>query len=330
MKLRLILVFCGLALCGCSTAKKLDKNKVPIDYITVVFTGSELGHLKPIKEGGKKLGGIAARGAVFNEVPKPGRLIVHTGSLIQSQSKQDLMKFSIFIRGLAMLDYDVVNLTANDIAAAQKFELLDQMNGFFNVIISHRIIFNNNSAKSSKSQPKANFSRSFQLSGKNFKVYIGTLSVLLEDQDTKRIAENMAGFTCCPEISAIEGIYDLFNYLGPGEGINILIVNSADENIIQQIQETQLVDAVVVTAKSDKPELISPKDAQPLVFSVGKYGKYAVKLKVTLDDSGRAKLAFSDSAVTEDMPRNEKLTELCENYDRMIKKANLPAPDLGK
>jgi hypothetical protein len=92
--------------------------------LTVFFTGHGLGELKPCGCSGGQLGGLDRRAAVFSHVPREKRLIIDTGSLVKSDSEQDLIKFNIILQALKLLDYDLVNLSEKDIETAQNLGLL--------------------------------------------------------------------------------------------------------------------------------------------------------------------------------------------------------------
>ncbi len=92
--------------------------------LNVFFTGSSLGRLKPCGCSGGQLGGLERRPAVFNSVPAEKRLLIDTGSLVETNSDQDLIKFDIIVEALGLLDYHVVNLTEEDFEIAENRGLL--------------------------------------------------------------------------------------------------------------------------------------------------------------------------------------------------------------
>jgi hypothetical protein len=73
---------------------------------------------------------LQKRSTVFNSVPASRRLIVETGSLVESDHEQDLMKFRIFFEALRLLHYDVVHLTGQDHEIATRLGLLADQRAF--------------------------------------------------------------------------------------------------------------------------------------------------------------------------------------------------------
>ncbi len=126
-----VLLLAGLII-GLSCGPTVPTRKPPakkerrrVDTLTVFITGNTLGELKPCGCSGGQLGGFDRRSVVFNSVPADHRLIVDTGSLVRSDSRQDLIKFNISIQALSILNYNVVNLTAKDIEIGRNLGLLD-------------------------------------------------------------------------------------------------------------------------------------------------------------------------------------------------------------
>ena len=89
------------------------------DKIVIFLTGNTLGALKPCGCFGGQLGGLDRRPAVFNTVPPEKRFIIDTGNFVPDRSKQNLIKFDIIVLALPILEYDVVNLTLNDLEIAR-------------------------------------------------------------------------------------------------------------------------------------------------------------------------------------------------------------------
>ena len=105
-----------------------DANRPAADpnLVTIFVTGNTLGQLKPCGCSGGQLGGFEKRPAVFDKVSKENRLLIDTGRLIEKADAQGLIKFTIITQALEMLDYDVVNLTAADLATAESQGVLEQ------------------------------------------------------------------------------------------------------------------------------------------------------------------------------------------------------------
>ena len=231
-----VLAFC--ASCVDVTTEPSAKSLHKTDALTVFFTGNELGELKPCGCSGGQLGGLSRRAAVFNRVSKHKRLIVDTGSLVKSQSEQDLIKFNIIIEAFSLLDYDLVNLSEKDIEIARNLGLLSNpIVGFISPYgIGEKISGGNRDQ--------------YLLNGK----YI-TISVLTFNVET----------------SPIKQIREVFSREPGQQSVNILIINRCDDAIISSIAEMGTVDCIVCPAESDEPMVSGEANKGPLVLSVDIY-----------------------------------------------------------
>lgn len=133
------------------------------DEITVFLTGNGLGVLKPCGCSGGQLGGLERRRAVFNTAAAERRMIVDTGMFVEGDGEQDLIKFDIMMRALGLLDYDLVNLTEEDVTIVENLGLKDGISSFFNVITSRR---------QSDANLPAHFTKSFALKDKTIAVKV--------------------------------------------------------------------------------------------------------------------------------------------------------------
>lgn len=264
------------------------------DVVTVFLTGNGLGVLKPCGCSGGQLGGLDRRGAVFNTVPAKRRMIVDTGFFVESDGEQDLIKFDIVTRALGQLDYDVVNLTEEDITIAENLGLKDIISSFFNIITSRR--------PTDANLPAA-FTKKFLLKDKVIAVKVATFDV---------------------ETAPVERIEKLFPHEAGLQTINILILNRCVPEIIDSIKKKAFVDCLICPASSDEPALLSARNKRPLVISVGRFGRYICKLQIKpAKDKGIPKLSFSTIAVTEEMPQDSFLVLLYQDYQQLVKEADL-------
>jgi hypothetical protein len=290
-----IFILGAAASCLLSMAAKPSASPVgDIDTITVFLTGNELGALKPCGCSGGQLGGLDRRGAILSSVSAPKRIIVDTGSFIQGEGQQDLIKFDILMEAFSRLGYDVVNLTEKDILTAANHGLLDGAGLTFDLITA-------------QSQEDANVPSSF------------TKEISLTG---RAIAVTIAGFgvTSTP----VEQIEELFSNRSGTDRANILILNQCDEAVIDSISRMGTVDCLVCPSDADEPILHSAPDKSPLVFSVGRYGKYVTKLLIKPAQTGQ-KLTFSFSAVpvTEDLTPQQSIVDLYEAYKMFVREAGL-------
>ena len=291
-------VWCLVAMTTCSPRGEPAKSAGPVrdlkevsDGVSVFLTGNEFGALKPCGCSGGQLGGLDRRPAVFAGVPKQKRLIVDTGGLIKGDSEQDLIKFNIIIQAFGLLGYDVVNLSEKDIKIAQNLGLLSNpIVGFI-------------SPYGSGEKIAGRFRNQYLLNSE----YV-TISVLTFDVDT----------------SPIEQIREVFSREPGQRSVNILIINRCDDAIISSIAKLETVDCLVCPAESDEPTVIGDPNKRPMVFSVGRFGRYVSRLRITDGDGeDRLKISFSAIPVTEDLLQEKSLVELYKAYQQLVKDSNL-------
>ncbi len=297
--MRLVACFCVSTLAvSCLLAGWAKPSAQPAqktDVLTVFLTGNELGELKPCGCSGGQLGGLDKRSAILDSVPKQKRLIVDTGSLIEGDSEQDLIKFDILIQAFGLLDYDLVNLTKKDIETAQNRGLLDSIGSVLNIISPYGPTDANVPVK---------FTKQFPLNDKIVTITIAAFN-----------AESMPR----------EKIEELFPPRSDLPSVNILILDHSDVDIISSITEDfSVVDYVVCPPEADEPLEASEPNERPLVFSVGRFGRYVSKLEIkAADDEDGVKLSFSAIPVSEDLPQNPSLVRLYKDYQQLVKNANL-------
>ena len=287
------------------SAKSLHKT----DVLTVFFTGNELGELKPCGCSGGQLGGLSRRAAVFNLVSKDKRLIVDTGSLVKSDSEQDLIKFNIILQALTLLDYDLVNLSKRDIETGENVGLSEGIGSVFNIISPHR---------SSAVNVPAKFIKSLLFKGE-------TVVVTIAAFDAKSAPIEQIGQLFTPGSDVGSAPVRSESNLDTCK-INILILNHCDDAIIDFIaKRTPLVDCIVCPSESDEPMVIGEPDKKPLVFSVGSFGRYVCGLQITESVRGedKLKLRFFTIPVGEDLEQEASLVHLYNDYQQLVKEGNL-------
>ena len=296
---QLVIFICALAagaFCVSALLAKPSAKSVPrTDELTLFLTGNELGAIKPCGCSGGQLGGLDRRKAVFNSVPESKRLIIDTGSLVESDSEQSLIKFDIIVQAYNLLGYDVVHLTEKDIEIGRGRGLLDGMGLFFNII---------SSATADDVNIPGKFTKEFAL-------------------QKKTVAVTIAAFDA--ELSPIDQIDELFADGENLQTIKILILNNCDEQIISSISEMDSdVDCIVCPSEFDEPMMISEPNERPLVFSVGQFGKYVCRLQVTSASAcEKPALDFLPIKVIEDLPQEKSLVELYKDYQQFVKEADL-------
>jgi hypothetical protein len=199
--LRFVTCICILAVAASCIVVSEPTGKA--DEITVFLTGNGLGVLKPCGCSGGQLGGLDRRGAVLSGVSANKRMIVDTGLFVEGDGEQDLIKFDIMMRALGLLDYDLVNLTEEDITIVENLGLKDGIGSFFNVITSRR--------QSDVNLP-ARFTKNFALKDK-------TIAVTVAAFDVERMS--------------VEEIEKLFMHKQGKQTVNILILNRCTSGCTQ-------------------------------------------------------------------------------------------------
>jgi hypothetical protein len=264
------------------------------DSVTLFFTGNEFGALKPCGCSGGQLGGFDRRSALLNVVPKDRRFIIDIGSFVKSDTEQDMIKYHIIIQALQLLDYDMVNLNEQDIEIGRNLGLLENIESAFNVI----------SPLDSSEMPRK-FTRQFSLKGRT-------------------IHFTVAAFD--PESTPIEQIEELFDLPEGVPTLSILILSNSDPETIRTIAKAApFVDCIVCPGESDEPAEIGDSDRRPLAFTVGRFGRYVCGLKVTAPSrvDQPLRLAFKAFPVKEELPKDESLVKLYEDYQQIVKDRNL-------
>jgi len=317
--MRLVAGVCVLVLLVSCMHVAPTRTSVPsIDVISVFLTGSELGALKPCGCSGGQLGGLDRRGAVFDKVPQYARLIVDTGSLVENDHEQDLIKFGIIHEAFELLGYDLVNLSEHDINIATTLGLLDSLGSAFSVISARQ--------PADVSIP-SRFTRHLSL------------------KKNQTIAVTVASSNTQP--SDVERVKQLFSKLPDVPTLNILILDAYDPVFIDDIAKSvPTLDCVVCPGGSDEPMVISQVDERPLVFSVGHFGRYVgviqifssqdISLVLNQPQLGRIDLArlslisanqlefvLYAVPITEDLPQKSALVQLYKNYQQLLKENNL-------
>ncbi len=265
------------------------------DALTILFTGNELGALKPCGCSGGQLGGFDRRAAVLNTAPKDKRLIIDTGGFIETDSEQDFIKFDIIVQALSLLKYDLVNLTRKDIETAAGLGLLDGIGSLLNVITAQ---------PPNGAELPAKFTRVLPIKG-------------------RLTAVSIAAFDA--ESNPVEQIGALFAPHPLARPLNILILNKCDPSDIDSIGKNfPAVDCLICPCEYDEPRLISNPNETPLVFSVGRYGRYVCRLQAeSVEGKDKLKLSFDAIPVQETLAQDKSLVQLYKVYQKLLGQAGL-------
>jgi hypothetical protein len=268
------------------------------EELTVFFTGNVLGELKPCGCSGGQLGGLGRRAVIFDSVPQDKRLIIDTGSLVKSQSDQDLIKYEIILQSLKDLDYDLVNLTEEDITTGKRIGLFEDIGSLFNVISYQQ---------SSDMGIPAKFRRSLLLRDKPI-----VITVVAFDSKSKPIDQVIGLFASGSAVNPV--------------GINVLILNHCDDAIVDFITNgIPEVDCILRPSESDEPIVAGNPNKRPFVFSIGRFGKYVCGLQITESPAykGKPRLRFISVPVTEELKEKASLVQLYKIYQQIVSERNL-------
>ena len=261
------------------------------ETITVFLTGNTYGSLKPCGCSGGQLGGLERRPAIFNTVPENKRLLIDTGSIIESkpiQDLQDLYKSAIIIQAFNYLNYDIVNLTEQDIEITRG-SLDGSATGYI-----------------SSYETDEQFSPGSQIQ---------------YELDGEHISISVVAFD--PEIIPIEYISEIFPGESEQKNVNILILSNDDEDAISDISQLGVVDCIISRVQSDEPTVESEPGEKPLVCSVGRFGRYISKIEIQKEPDGELMLSFDDIPVKEEIETDEGLEQLYKIYQERVKQSGI-------
>jgi hypothetical protein len=229
---------------------------------------------------------------VFDSVAPDKRMLVDTGLFVESDRDQDLIKFDIIVEALNLLDYHAVNLTEDD------FETACNRGSLAHPGI--RFI----SPYGAGDEAAVGIQNSYLLNGENVSISVVTFDI---------------------DRSSLELIRESF--IPPQQGektVNILIVNRCDENTISSIAEMDIVDCIVCPSEAEEPMIIDGPYRRPLVFSVGRYGRYITEIKIEKARvRDRLKFQFQKIPVKEELKKSPFLVELYEGYKQIVRDSNL-------
>lgn len=299
-------LFGGLSCPEESVRSPVPQPRGASDEVSIFFTGSELGALKPCGCSGGQLGGLSKRTAVFDRVPPGRRLIVDTGTLVAGQGEQDQIKFRILFEAFRLLDYDVVNLTEEDVEMARMLGMTAPQGDSF-VLVGAPL-------ESDGGDSRRSFTRGFPGIDRGVEVRLVSLDAW-EDQ---------------PESAAA-----VFGAETVHLALNVLILRNGDAESARTWAQSVSADCIVCPSDSDEPQILSEPGERPLVFTVGRFGRHICRLRVDFSDpSAKPALSLEDIPVAEDLPEDEALARLYRQYQELVGQSRLlekypriPLPD---
>ncbi|HPD45963.1 MAG TPA: cytochrome c family protein [Anaerohalosphaeraceae bacterium] len=298
MKSYLVLLLLILAVCvGCTPSRSPNettsapKPGPPADTITVFMTGNILSTLQPCGCSSGQLGGFDRRGAVLATAPAERRLIVDTGNLLAGDGPQDIIKSGIMMQAMAMLHYDVANLTPKDLATVTSAGMAEG-NAFALITPGGK----------GETGLEAAFSKQFEIAGKTLAVSVASVHA---------------------EAIDLSSVRSLFKTHDSDLTLNILIVDDGSDDLRALLEGFEGLDVVVCPAAADEPRIVDAKRRKPLFVSVGRLGKYVARLTARPTEDGELKLAFDKIAVDESLHQDQNLVQLYKDYQLMLKEERL-------
>ena len=253
----------------------------------VFLTGNILSTLQPCGCSAGQLGGFSRRKVILESVEKERRAAVDTGNMIAGSGEQDVIKLGIMFQALSMLEYDAVNLDADEMEIAHELGFTEGM--------PFRILSNTSAAEA----------------GYSTKLLVGEKSVRLN------IATVKARSLGTIDLEAM--------FTGDELSLNVVILDECSDDVLDEIGRAEIVDVVVCPTDADEPRILGQKTRKPLVITVGRLGKYVGKLTVGFADDKELKLGYDKIPVNEDLKPDKALVELYKDYQLIVEEEGLLA-----
>jgi hypothetical protein len=302
--------------CPARTPAPVSQPPQANDELVVFLTGSELGSLRPCGCSGGQLGGIEKRPVVFDEVPASRRLVIETGSLVPGEGEQDQMKFRIFYEAFRLLRCDAVHLTARDYETAARLGVFADPAPPFAVL------------HATEEGQSAVFTKHVTIGGRDITVNVVSF-------DSPAAVLRPPPFALRPQDPLT---------------VNILILDYEPKLLEGYPRELLLRswqspgECIICPSPSDEPQLLSKPGESPVVCTVGRFGRYIVRLGVSVlpedrrhwvDDRRSAeaskseasdfklqtsniKLRFESIPVRAELPDNPALVRLYRQYQQLV------------
>jgi hypothetical protein len=223
-------------------------------------------------------------------------LILDTGYWIKQEQEQDMIKARILVRAFHLLDYDVIHLSNRDIQVVHNLGLSGEMEAAGKVIAESSLLVDGNVPQM--------YERLFEINGRRISIRVtaaGDRTLLARIGDPSPTDPNEL------------------------DGVDIYLVDKLDPSIldVQKGSGTRRL-CVIGPADSDEPRLWSDPNANPLIFSMGRYGRHVVRLKIS-DEGQQAgpTLQFSTQTVSEDLSSHPDLVALYKDYQQIVADSGL-------
>lgn len=264
-----------------------EQAKKACDTVTIFITGNELGELRPCGCSGGQLGGFDRRSTVLKTVGAEQRVIIDTGNFLKAQEEQSLIKLDIMMQAFSMLDYDVVNLTKEDLINVGQMQDL-----------TLQFITAQNTAEVNLPQT---FSKQMQLGSKPFEIVVTAIdeSSLNEAANKLEAAKNSASF-------------------------RIVIFDGIQNEIEGQLEQLRTANVIIARSDSDEPGILKRADKGPMLISAGRLGKYVGRLDITAGQNGDSfNFSYRSIPITENIAQDPAFLDLYKSYQAIVKDQNL-------
>lgn len=253
---------------------------------TLFITGCQLGSLRPCGCAGGQLGGLERLPAIFHQLPSKERFLLDIGWWTRTQGQQDLLKVQTLFRGLQLIGYDLVHLTDLDVQMATSVGLIPVSNG--PGLITDQPI------------PE-----------------IG-----LQDRFYQSVVTRAGQILIQAESVRLDRLRSSIEHLEPVTGadlrLNVFIADRYGPIDIGPREQKRLI-CIILPAASDQPMILS--DDNPTIVSMGRYGRYVVRLDLLVDSGPR--LVPSVIAVSEQLASHPELMDLYNQYQQMVAASGL-------
>jgi hypothetical protein len=275
----------ALGLSGCGVWAGLSQDT---PEISIFLTGRDLGSLKPCGCSGGQLGGLERRGTLWQGIDSSSRLVLNTGHIVPDDFEQNLIKYPIFLQAYQMLGYDVINLTSEDL----RIGALAGTAGLVEALGMNPI-----ATQGHEDGLVSSFSRVFTVGQQAVQV-----NVVAVDDSQFEHADTLET-----------------------PGVTLFILNDANETLLNMIVGlADDEDCVVYPEPMDEPKSLRNPGQGPMVVSIGQQGRYVCQLKITLSsDAVRPELAFSYTAVAEDLAEDQAVKGLYKSYQQIVATSQL-------
>ena len=296
--------------------KPAAKSKPEPPHFVLMFTGSWHGQLEPCTCADNMLGGIDRRTEIIQAIPRPGRLLLDTGSLIESENRQSELKFETLLYGLTRLKYDAVGLTPGELKLKDKLALSSDD-------LPPVIATNLDKNAHQKYKTISFLEKTLKLD----KYKRECLILALPTTKVPTTQEPNPSLTLTDPIKAIEQVL-IDKALPPdkpsGEKLVILLLAEPAEKFLTPLRKIRALDLIVQPGYSDEPEFIRDTDSHLGIVTTGKLGKYIARIDLPVDPQAHLEsVKFTAMAIHEHFPMDQTIADRIQQYIDMLQIENL-------